>query len=104
MLAVFFFERGLVKVVFATETLAAGINIPARTVVIASLSERSSSGRISLTPNELLQMAGRAGRRGIDERGHVVLVQVSYEGSEECRKLLFAGVEPPGGPWRRLGN
>ncbi|KAK4765570.1 hypothetical protein SAY86_026660 [Trapa natans] len=88
------FQRGLVKVVFATETLAAGINMPARTAVIASLSKRSSSGRISLTSNELLQMAGRAGRRGIDERGHVVLVQTSYEGPEECCKLLFAGVEP----------
>lgn len=88
------FQRGLVKVVFATETLAAGINMPARTAVIASLSKRSSSGRIPLSSNELLQMAGRAGRRGIDERGHVVLVQTSYEGPEECCKLLFAGVEP----------
>lgn len=88
------FQRGLVKVVFATETLAAGINMPARTAVITSLSRRSSGGRIQLTSNELLQMAGRAGRRGIDKRGHVVLVQTSYEGAEECCKLLFAGVEP----------
>ncbi|CAK7332739.1 unnamed protein product [Dovyalis caffra] len=88
------FQRGLIKVVFATETLAAGINMPARTVVISSLSRRSSSGRIPLSPNELLQMAGRAGRRGIDERGHVVLVQTSNEGAEECCKLLFAGLEP----------
>ncbi|KAJ6897685.1 LOW QUALITY PROTEIN: hypothetical protein NC652_024480 [Populus alba x Populus x berolinensis] len=83
-----------IKVVFATETLAAGINMPARTAVISSLSRRSSSGRIPLSPNELLQMAGRAGRRGIDERGHVVLVQASNEGAEECCKLLFAGLEP----------
>ncbi|PKI47220.1 hypothetical protein CRG98_032357 [Punica granatum] len=88
------FQRGLVKVVFATETLAAGINMPARTAVISSLSKRSSTGRIQLTSNELLQMAGRAGRRGIDDRGHVVLVPTSYEGAEECCKLLFAGVEP----------
>ncbi|KAJ6981152.1 DExH-box ATP-dependent RNA helicase DExH15 chloroplastic [Populus alba x Populus x berolinensis] len=88
------FQRGLIKVVFATETLAAGINMPARTAVISSLSRRSSSGRIPLSPNELLQMAGRAGRRGIDERGHVVLVQASNEGAEECCKLLFAGLEP----------
>ncbi|XP_031256230.1 DExH-box ATP-dependent RNA helicase DExH15 chloroplastic-like isoform X1 [Pistacia vera] len=88
------FQRGLVKVVFATETLAAGINMPARTAVISSLSKRIASGRIQLTSNELLQMAGRAGRRGIDERGHVVLVQTPFEGAEECCKLLFAGVEP----------
>ncbi|XVF02347.1 hypothetical protein REPUB_Repub04eG0167700 [Reevesia pubescens] len=88
------FQRGLVKVVFATETLAAGINMPARTAVISSLSKRTSSGRIQLSPNELLQMAGRAGRRGIDERGHVVIVQTPYEGAEECCKLLFSGVEP----------
>ncbi|KAK6281646.1 hypothetical protein POUND7_015471 [Theobroma cacao] len=88
------FQRGLVKVVFATETLAAGINMPARTAVISSLSKRTSSGRIQLSPNELLQMAGRAGRRGIDEWGHVVIVQTPYEGAEECCKLLFSGVEP----------
>ncbi|XVE84976.1 hypothetical protein DITRI_Ditri17bG0054800 [Diplodiscus trichospermus] len=88
------FQRGLVKVVFATETLAAGINMPARTAVISSLSKRTSNGRIQLSPNELLQMAGRAGRRGIDEKGHVVIVQTPYEGAEECCKLLFSGVEP----------
>ncbi|XP_042497950.1 DExH-box ATP-dependent RNA helicase DExH15 chloroplastic isoform X1 [Macadamia integrifolia] len=88
------FQQGLIKIVFATETLAAGINMPARTAVISSLSKRSDSGRIHLRPNELLQMAGRAGRRGIDERGHVVLVQTPYEGAEECCKILFSGVEP----------
>ncbi|KAJ4973182.1 hypothetical protein NE237_006356 [Protea cynaroides] len=88
------FQQGLVKVVFATETLAAGINMPARTAVISNLSKRSDSGLIHLSPNELLQMAGRAGRRGIDERGHVVLVQTPYEGAEECCKILFSGVEP----------
>ena len=88
------FQRGLVKVVFATETLAAGINMPARTAVIASLIKRSDSGRIQLSSNELLQMAGRAGRRGIDDKGHVVLVQTPYEGAEECSKVLFAALEP----------
>uniref|UniRef100_A0A803MB60 DEAD/DEAH box helicase n=2 Tax=Chenopodium quinoa TaxID=63459 RepID=A0A803MB60_CHEQI len=88
------FQRGLIKVVFATETLAAGINMPARTAVIASLSKRSEAGRIQLRSNELLQMAGRAGRRGIDEKGHVVLVQGPFEGAEECCELLFSSVEP----------
>ncbi|XP_061360795.1 DExH-box ATP-dependent RNA helicase DExH15 chloroplastic [Gastrolobium bilobum] len=88
------FQRGLVKVVFATETLAAGINMPARTAVISSLSKRSDNGRAQLSSNELLQMAGRAGRRGIDESGHVVLIQTPNEGAEECCKVLFAGLEP----------
>ncbi|XXG63174.1 hypothetical protein AAC387_Pa05g1419 [Persea americana] len=88
------FQRGLVKVIFATETLAAGINMPARTAVIASLSRRNETGRLLLSTNDLLQMAGRAGRRGIDERGHAVLVQTPYEGAEECCKILFAGLEP----------
>ncbi|KAF7809234.1 DExH-box ATP-dependent RNA helicase DExH15 chloroplastic [Senna tora] len=88
------FQKGLVKVVFATETLAAGINMPARTAVISSLSKRSDSGRIQLSSNELLQMAGRAGRRGTDKSGHVVLVQTPYEGAEECCKILFSGLEP----------
>ncbi|KAI3502430.1 hypothetical protein L1887_30499 [Cichorium endivia] len=88
------FQKGLVKVVFATETLAAGINMPARTAVISSITKRGESGRINLTTNEILQMAGRAGRRGIDKRGHAVVVQTPYEGAEECCKLLFAGLQP----------
>ncbi|CAA7409772.1 unnamed protein product [Spirodela intermedia] len=88
------FQQGLLKVVFATETLAAGINMPARAAVIGSLSKRKESGRSLLSPNELHQMAGRAGRRGIDEKGHVVLVQTPYEGAEECFELLCASLEP----------
>ncbi|XP_027097261.2 DExH-box ATP-dependent RNA helicase DExH15 chloroplastic [Coffea arabica] len=88
------FQRGLVKVVFATETLAAGINMPARTAVISCLSKRGESGRIQLSSNDLMQMAGRAGRRGIDDRGHAVLVQTPYEGPEEGFKLLFSGLKP----------
>jgi superfamily II RNA helicase len=88
------FQRGLVKVVFATETLAAGINMPARTAVISSLSKKAGNERIELGPNELYQMAGRAGRRGIDEKGYTVLVQTAFEGAEECCKLVFAGVKP----------
>lgn len=88
------FQQGLVKVVFATETLAAGINMPARTTVLASLSKRGDHGHSLLSSNALLQMAGRAGRRGIDRHGHVVLVQTPFEGAEECCKLLFAGPDP----------
>ena len=54
---------------FSTETLAAGINMPARTTVISALSRRNDSGHVRLTHNQLLQMAGRAGRRGYDTAG-----------------------------------
>ena len=70
------FARGLVKVVFATETLALGINMPARTVVIESLMKFTGEKHELITPGQYTQLSGRAGRRGIDEIGHsVVLLQ-----------------------------
>ena len=88
------FQAGLIKVVFATETLAAGINMPARTTVIASLSKRTDSGHRLLTSSEFLQMAGRAGRRGMDEQGHVVTVESPFEGSREAVHLATSGADP----------
>jgi len=88
------FQAGLIKVVFATETLAAGINMPARTTVIASLSKRTDTGHRLLTPSEFLQMAGRAGRRGMDERGHVVTVETPFEGTREAVYLATSGPDP----------
>lgn len=67
------FSQGLVKAVFATETLAAGINMPARTTVIAALSKYTNDGLRPLTGSEMLQMSGRAGRRGMDKVGNVVI-------------------------------
>ena len=58
------FQQGLLKVVFATETLAAGINMPARTTVISSTTKRDDAGHRELTASEFLQMSGRAGRCG----------------------------------------
>lgn len=88
------FQQGLVKVVFATETLAAGINMPARTTVISSLSKRTDSGHRLLNGSEFLQMAGRAGRRGMDKVGYVLTVQSPYEGSRESVKLATGGADP----------
>ena len=88
------FAAGLVKVVFATETLAAGINMPARTTVISSLSKRTDRGHRLLTPSEFLQMAGRAGRRGMDTIGHVVTVQTRFEGAREAAYLATSGADP----------
>ena len=70
------FQEGMVKVVFATETLALGINMPARTVVIEKLSKWNGETHANLTPGEYTQLTGRAGRRGLDIEGHgVVLYQ-----------------------------
>jgi ATP-dependent RNA helicase HelY len=68
------FEAGLVKVVFATETLSLGINMPAKTVVIEDLWKFQGERHELLTPGEYTQLTGRAGRRGIDELGHAVVV------------------------------
>ena len=68
------FVRGLVKVVFATETLALGINMPARTVVLERLVKYNGEAHVELTPGEYTQLTGRAGRRGIDVEGHAVVV------------------------------
>ncbi|MEA2715931.1 MAG: ATP-dependent helicase HelY, partial [Actinomycetota bacterium] len=68
------FEAGLVKAVFATETLALGINMPARSVVIEKLSKFTGEKHEFLTPGEYTQLTGRAGRRGIDEVGYAVVL------------------------------
>ena len=68
------FIAGLLKVVFATETLAVGVNMPARTVVIEKLSKFTGEHHEILTPGEYTQLTGRAGRRGIDEVGQAVVL------------------------------
>ena len=68
------FVAGLVKAVFATETLALGINMPARTVVLEKLSKYNGEGHADLTAGEYTQLTGRAGRRGIDIEGHAVVI------------------------------
>ncbi|HEU5034744.1 MAG TPA: DEAD/DEAH box helicase, partial [Mycobacteriales bacterium] len=68
------FSEGLVKVVFATETLALGINMPARSVVLESLVKWNGEAHVDLTPGEYTQLTGRAGRRGIDVEGHGVVL------------------------------
>ena len=74
------FLRGLCRVVFATETLALGINMPARSVVIEKLSKWNGETHADITPGEYTQLTGRAGRRGIDVEGHgVVLWQPGLE-------------------------
>ena len=68
------FQLGLVKCVFATETLALGINMPARTVVLEKLSKWNGESHVSVSPGEYTQLTGRAGRRGIDIEGNAVIL------------------------------
>ena len=68
------FQQGLLKVVFATETLALGINMPARSVVLERLVKWNGEAHVDLSPGEYTQLTGRAGRRGIDVEGHAVVL------------------------------
>lgn len=88
------FQKGLIKVVFATETLAAGINMPARSTVISAVSKRTDTGHRMLTPSEFLQMSGRAGRRGMDEIGYVTVVGTAFQSPEEVADLVTSDANP----------
>ena len=68
------FAQGLIKLVFATETLALGINMPARTVILEKLTKFNGETHVDITPGEYTQLTGRAGRRGIDLEGHAVVL------------------------------
>ena len=87
------FAAGLLKVVFATETLSLGINMPARSVVIERFSKYGGAGRAMLTSGEYLQLTGRAGRRGLDEEGHAVVVWSSETTFAEVARV--ASAPPP---------
>ena len=67
------FKRGLVKAVFATETLALGINMPAKTVILEKLTKWNGEAHVPITPGEYTQLTGRAGRRGIDVEGNAIV-------------------------------
>src|SRR6058998_426506 len=88
------FERGLCRVVFATETMSLGIHMPARAVVLQGLTKRTDRGFRSLTHNELTQMAGRAGRRGIDPEGQCVIALDARDGLEDLLRVVDGAPEP----------
>lgn len=81
------FIRGLIKVVFATETLAVGVNMPAKTVVIEKLTKYNGEGHDVLTPGEFTQLTGRAGRRGIDVAGHAIVEWNRFVDFEQAASL-----------------
>ena len=81
------FVEGLVKVVFATETLALGINMPARSVVIEALSKFTGESHEDLTPSQYTQLTGRAGRRGLDPVGHALVLWSPWYGFDKVAAL-----------------
>lgn len=88
------FLKGLVKLVAATETLALGINMPARTVVLDSLSKYTGDGHELLQPSDFTQLTGRAGRRGIDTEGTAVVLYSPYVPFDRATGIAGAGSNP----------
>jgi ATP-dependent RNA helicase HelY len=88
------FARGHLRAVFATDTLALGINMPARSVVIGSLSKFDGQEMRLLTPNEYRQLTGRAGRRGMDTRGTAIIPYSPWEPFEESFERITGGLLP----------
>ncbi|MDO5661960.1 MAG: DEAD/DEAH box helicase [Brachybacterium sp.] len=88
------FSAGLIKVVFATETLALGINMPARSVMLEKLSKFNGVEHADLTPGEYTQLTGRAGRRGIDTEGHAVVLAAQGFDAEHVASLASRRTYP----------
>lgn len=86
------FSRGLVKVLFATETFAMGVNMPTRTVVFSSIRKHDGTGFRNLLPGEYTQMAGRAGRRGLDPTGTVIIACPEEVPAEATLRTTILGV------------
>ena len=88
------FCAGLLGVVFATDTLSLGINMPARTVVVGEFSKFDGESRRILTPNEYRQLTGRAGRRGIDSRGTAVVAYSPWVAAEDVYEVATGAIQP----------
>ncbi|KAJ8924217.1 hypothetical protein NQ315_007008 [Exocentrus adspersus] len=85
------FQRGLIKLLFATETFAMGVNMPARTVVFDAIRKHDGRELRDLVPAEYIQMAGRAGRRGLDSEGTVIILCKYSVPAEENLKQMMLG-------------
>jgi ATP-dependent RNA helicase HelY len=88
------FARGLVPVVFATETLALGINMPARSVVVESLMKFTGEKHEQITPGQYTQLSGRAGRRGLDELGHCIVLLQRFTPFDAITRLASTRTYP----------
>ena len=81
------YGQGLIKVLFATETFAVGVNMPTKTVIFTSLNKYTQDGRRMLYTHEYQQMAGRAGRRGLDTHGHVLILANMFRDLPSCHEM-----------------
>ncbi|KAF9419921.1 ATP-dependent RNA helicase mtr4 [Podila epigama] len=88
------FQEGLLKILFATETFSIGLNMPARTVVFTSVQKFDGKEKRWITGGEYIQMSGRAGRRGLDERG-IVIMMVDEKMEPEIAKAMVLGSTDP---------
>jgi superfamily II RNA helicase len=88
------FAKGLIKVLFATETFAVGVNMPAKTVIFPKLTKYSNNNFRYLRTDEYLQMAGRAGRRGLDKFGHVIILPNDDLMEYTAIKSMMTGKSP----------
>ena len=88
------FVSGLIKAVFATETMALGLNMPARSVVISSMTKWNGHDHDLLTPMQYRQIAGRAGRRGIDVEGHAISLWSQYVNYDTAAQIVVSGHFP----------
>ncbi|POS86085.1 antiviral helicase [Erysiphe pulchra] len=82
------FQENLIKVLFATETFSIGLNMPAKTVVFTSVQKFDGTKNRDLTPSEFVQMSGRAGRRGLDDRGIVIMMISNNMEPEACKEIV----------------
>ncbi|KAL1527300.1 hypothetical protein AB1Y20_015972 [Prymnesium parvum] len=88
------FADGALRVLIATETVAMGLNLPARTVIFSSTMKYDGEALRGMRPTEYTQMAGRAGRRGMDARGHSIVLLSHWMSAEEARTMLSSRYEP----------
>ncbi len=88
------FKRGLVKLLFATETFAVGVNMPTRTVVMTDVSKMTNRGKRNLNTSEYKQISGRAGRRGIDTVGNVIILPIYELPDKDVLKKVMIGPLP----------
>ena len=98
------FNEGLLKVVFATETLALGINMPARSVVIERLSKFNGESHQMLTPGQFTQLTGRAGRRGLDDEGTAVVLWSPFAAFDQVASLAASREFPLASAFRPTYN
>ncbi|KAF1757967.1 hypothetical protein GCK72_014425 [Caenorhabditis remanei] len=98
------FGEGLVKVLFATETFSMGLNMPARTVVFTSARKFDGTDNRYISSGEYIQMAGRAGRRGKDDRGTVILMVDSAMSSDDAKQIIKGATDPLNSQFRLTYN